>query len=228
MASLFGISGDDLQKKIQPRNGEFTFSIGDGEDDSMTAEEALAVIETQEDRVLSLLPSRHRDLMRRVEGEILTKCAREGQTTLRVSLRPLVAETLALYVDFPETRSYQERRHTDALDADGFSAALDTGIVLLTTPLREGQRVFADYEHAAASSFRWLRECVIALAAAEISRMYAYFRTADGFERFEAWERSALDHLKSMQKMQRPGVAELERIALATELRPASWREMFD
>ncbi|MBI1291197.1 hypothetical protein GC173_08120 [bacterium] len=91
----------------------------------------------------------------------------------------------------------------------------------------KGQKVLAEYEHGAAASFLWLRELAVTFTAVEIARRFAYFQTAEGFQRFEQWEQSASLYLRDMQRQQRPGVDALERVPLLSDVRPNTWTKFF-
>lgn len=225
MPSLFGLTATDIQKKIQPLNGEWTFQIGTPGD--LSAADCEAIIAIQEDRVLSALPDKHRKLMRRVDGEVLTRYATAGQATLKTGLTPVVVGSLALYVDFPEALAWADRNPSHALELAAFSLNSASGIITLVTPLKEGQRVAAEYEHGAASKNLWLRELVVTYSAVEIARRFAYFRTAEGVERFDAWEAQADRFLGEMRRSQRPGVEGIETLKLIDEIRPNSWAKFF-
>lgn len=218
MASLFGITAADMVRKLVPAGSDYQFSIGAGESDDMTEADCLEVVETMEDRVLGLIPEKYRSLMRRVEGEVLIESATEGQASAVLGLSPVTAGTLHLYVNFGSVRSWFERRAEDRLDADLFSLNATTGEVTFTEGLHRGDVVFADYDHtAAATKFRWLKECAKSFAAVEISRRYGYFSTASGFERFEQWEAGTNIALRDLARSENPGVDGIEKIKLVRE-----------
>jgi hypothetical protein len=229
--TVFGLTAANLQAKLMPKASDRSFRIGNGATDDLsiaTAEDD--ILATAEDRVLSHLPERYRPLMTRVEGEVLTASAREGQTVLTTGLKPLVAGSLRLYSNFPRTAVWSEREfdpdpaHTTVAQADGtrfplpaaaFAVVDATGVVTLSTGLRQGDRVWAFYRHTAGSTFRVLRGFALTYAAIEVSRRFNYFKTVDGVDRYRDWNIDADLFFKN--KGEDFGVSEIDALVLVSE-----------
>lgn len=210
-----------VQRKLSPDASSVEFSIGDGANDDMTLADCLQVIEICEDRLFGYLPDRYRKLLRTVDGESLTEFSREGQTTFRTSLVPVVEDSARLYVDYPVNRGWDVRSVDDEADQNAYSWTIDnaTGVVEITgspsgTSLAEGQRVYIEYDHTAAlTRFPWLRDIVVTWTAIEISRRYLYFRNQDAVDRWTSWEIDRNLYLKELRKSER-GIDEIDNIKL--------------
>lgn len=229
MAGIFEVGSADVLKKLRPQaSTEYGFKIGDtlaGAD--MSTADAEEVILDATAKVLARLPARERGLMRRVDGEVAVRAARAGQTTFRCGLAPVVEGSLLIYLG-EMVAAWDERTPEMALGDDERTVNWTSGEVTLAQGLEAGTRVVVEYEHAAAASFRELRDCVCTLAAVEIARRFAFFRSADGFERFDQWEVSTNVFLRDLAAQQRPGIEGLERIELLGKIRKSAWREMFN
>lgn len=216
--SIFGITALDVKKKLVPfTSGDSTFDIGAGKD--MTEEECLSVVATQEDRVLSMLPERYRRLMTRVEGEVAVKSAAGGQTSCVAGLTPIVAGSLKVYKNFPRSKAWVDRAEVDELAAEEFTVDLNDGEIVFATALMEGDVIELEYDHEAAAGMAWLKECVVAYAAVEVSRRFDYFANSDGAGRMEAWESTTTGYLRDMNRMTGPGIALIDGLKLRGETR---------
>lgn len=218
MASLFGIDAEYMQRKLVPGGGG-TWSFGLGEGKDLSASDLLEIVEECEAEAVGYLRLKYQGLMRHVDGERVIVDAAGGETSLQLGLFPVVAGTVTLFRNFPMTRAWRERRPADAMEEE-FSVEASTGAVTLSEALSEGDRVYAVYDHEAASKFLGIKRSVGSLAAAEIARRFAYFRSAEGFDRFEAWEVSARAHLRDLGKPSGPTEELIERLDLVDETRP--------
>jgi len=199
MASVFGITAANLQAKLVPaniasNNPDGYISIGETGD--LTEAEALAIIEEAEAIVLGRLPLRYQMLIERCDGEILVRRAYEGQTSLQVSLYPIVTDTLKLYTNYPLTRGWLERNDDDIVDSDDYSVNLNTGVVTLDTGLVSGDRIWAEYQHTAAQTkLQDLRYVALTLAAVEAWRRLRFHKEAFDESFFQDWETTAYQTL---------------------------------
>ncbi len=217
MSSLFGITASDIQNKITPSNSEQVFLIGDeGDISSVTVD---SIVETQESRLLSHLPERERRLIRRVEDEILTEYATEGQTSFQLGLYPLDESSLKLYKNYSQSRSYFERTYEDAVSTDDYTVDADTGVITFVEGLRKGDRLYAEYNHSAAQNFLYLKETVITMTVIELSKRFNNFRDNDGYERFDSWEEEVNNYLMTLRKSASVGIDEIDQIKLRSETR---------
>lgn len=190
-SSLFQIEPAELQMKLSPRNGGYSFLIGDEGD--LTEAEVLSILNTAEDRALTRLSPRYRRLLRRVEAEFIVRHAEAGQTTFQTGLAPI--SNLKLYKNYGFIRrGWNARRPSDELSPSVYSVNLTTGVVTLATPLQDGETILGEYDHQAAGQILVLRDAVLTLAAVEISRRLR-FTSADGVEVFSDWETSAFADL---------------------------------
>jgi hypothetical protein len=227
---VFGIEASDLLAKLMPIVGAGSFSIGDEDGDDLTTAAAEDIIAIAEDRVLSSLPERYRSLMRSVDGEVVVRSAQDGQTTFSTGLKPVVAGTLRIYINFPGG-AWSERERlpmTDGTPARGtrfpladseFALTAATGAVVLDEPLETGDRVVVCYDHAGATGMKWFRDLALTYAAIEIARRFAYFRSADGYDRFQAWNVDADLWLKNFARGAAPGLDAIDRLELMRETR---------
>lgn len=224
MASLFGLTPDDLLAKLVPAPGSESFSFSIGADgppsQDLSNAAALAIIEEQEALVESYMRHKYQRLLRRVEGEIAVRFAYEGQTTCRATLSPVTS--VAVYKNFPRSRAWGDRRPSEAMGSAEYSLNGSTGEITFTEALRENDRVWLDYEHTGASKLVDLRHLVLSLAAVEVARRFAYFRSADGFDRFEGWQSSAAGHLRDLGRTDGAQIALFDRIDLVNETRNLS------
>lgn len=207
MASLFGITAADVQRKIAPKGTAEGFRIGAGLD--MSEEDCLAVIEAKEAEVVAQMRERDRDLLRAVDGELAVAYATAGQVMVRATLTPILAGTLKVYVNL--ARAWVDRRPTDVLAEAGYSVNLTTGVITLGTALEEGDQVALEYEHGWATKELHLKDLATTLAAVEIVRRYGV-REAEGFDRFEQWRQEAQAALDRMRGNERAVVPGLERV----------------
>lgn len=227
--SIFGITAQEVKKKLVPfTSGDSTFSIGnDAEDDDMTEADCMDIVNTQEDRVLSYLPERYRKMVTHVDGEIAVKKAAQGQTSCRAALVPITEGSLRVFLNYASSRAWVDRAPTDILDSSLYTADLETGIITFSPGLNARDVVELEYDHGAAVEMRWLKECVIAYTAVEISRRFDYFATAEGAAgRIEAWENTTTNYLRDLGKSQKPGVQSLERVVLRGETRGKSFAQI--
>lgn len=227
MASLFGITPADLQAKLVPASAEgsfVSFSIGDGGSDDLSSAGALAIVETQEAIVESYLRPKYQTLLRRVPGEIAARFAEAGQTTVQATLRPVT--TVHVYKNFPRTRAWPDRRPAERMSASEYTVNPTTGLVTFAVALRENDEIVLDYWHTGAGLLLDLKHLVLSLAAVEVSRRFAYFKTADGFERFEGWQSSAAGHLRDLGRAEGAQIGLLDRIELKNETRELSYGDL--
>lgn len=210
---VFGLTADELQSKIAPHGGAFRFTIGSGSSDSMTEDEADEILMMAEEQVLDRLDHRYRDLLSAVDGEYVVLSASGGETEVVLGLKPVVDGSVKIYVNyFDENRGWNRRNSTHALPVSDYSVNTTTGVVTLGTPLSEDDTVIAEYEHTAGHGMRGLRENVKAIAAAEVARRQAYFQTAEGWDRFDAWETSAWQNVNRMA-----GIGVIDKLKLVEE-----------
>lgn len=223
-SSLFQITAADLLAKIVPAAGGdgYTFSIGgDGPPDYDLSEAgAIAIVNQQEAMIESYMLPKYQRLLRRVEGEVAVRAAYDGQTELRATLAPLT--WLRIYKNYPKTRAWGDRRPSEALEADEYTADMESGEITLTEALDDGDRIYLDYEHTACGQLLSLKHLAESLAAVEISRRFSYFKTADGIQRFEGWQLSAAGHLRDLRRTDGASIAEFDRIDLVNETRGLS------
>lgn len=198
-STVFKLTYTELQNKIVPQNGEYTFLIA-ASGGQMTIVRADEVLNVAEDQALMRLSARHRQLLREVDGEILVRSAAGGETSLQCSLFPLVAGTLKLWKNYAcSKKGWKVRNTVDAMTlTTDYTVNETTGAVTLVDALAEGDSVWATYRHDAAQKFLGIRDCALSIAAAEVARQYAYFRGAEGFDRFERWEASAYQNLDKL------------------------------
>lgn len=223
MPSLFGITPQDLLAKLVPVTDSASFSIGAAGPPTNDLSDALAleIIEAAEAEVESYLRHKYQRLLRRVEGEVAVRFAYEGQTTCQATLVPVT--WLRVFKNFPRSRAWGDRRPGEALvEGTDYSVVLATGVVTFVEALKENDRVWLDYEHAGAGKLLDLRKLALDLAAVEVARRFAYFRSADGFDRFEQWQTSAAGHLRDLTGTNGPGVPLLDKIELVNETRNLS------
>lgn len=221
MASLFGLSGSDLLKKLVPLagSGSSTFSIGTTgpPTNDMSSADALAIIEWAESQVEGYCRPKYQKLLRRVEGEIIVRAATAGQATAQLTMIP--ATSCTLYKNFPRSRAWFDRQPREAMNSDQYSVNLATGAITFSPVLCEGDVIYADYAHSGCGLLLDLRELALSLAAVEVSRRFSYFRSADGVERFEAWQSSAAGYLRDLGRADGAGIALLDRLNMVNETR---------
>jgi hypothetical protein len=216
MASLFGITADDVRDKIMPNASAEDWAFQIGESGDLSEAMVLEIVEAQEAMVESYLPHKYQVLLRRVEGEVAVRFAAGGETTVQSGLTPMT-ELHGVYRNFPRTRAWGDRRPGERLvEGTEYSVVLVTGTVTLAVPLLEEERVYLDYSHGAAAGFVDLRHLVLNLTAVEVSRRLSYFRSAEGFDRFEQWQSSASGHLRDLDQG-RVKVPRLDRLELVNE-----------
>jgi hypothetical protein len=219
MPSLFGLTPQDLLAKLVPAPGAegYAFSIGPNgpPENDLSDADAMKIIEEQEAIVESYLRHKYQRLLRHVEGEIAVRYAYEGQLTCKATLTPITA--MYIYKNWPRTRAWCDRRPSEAMDPSEYSVNFSTGIITFTTPLRENDQIYLDYYHEGASKLVDLRHLVLSLAAVEVARRFAYFRSAEGFDRFEGWQSSAAGHLRDLGRTDGAQIGLFDRIELVNE-----------
>jgi hypothetical protein len=219
-SAVFSITAAEMQAKITPSEGEYEFSIGSGGDlESAALDE---IVNQCEHEVLGYLKLKYQQLVRRVDGEVAVRSAAGGETVLQAGLFPVTAGTLKVYINFPSRKAWRERQPRHALPAGEYSVDNATGAVTLVNALAEGDSAWLAYEHGAAAKLLDLRKDTMNLAAAEIARRFAYFRSASGFERFENWEIAARQHLRDLGRNEGQTIEMFERLALVMETRSHS------
>jgi hypothetical protein len=67
-----------------------------------------------------------------------------------------------------------------------------------------------------------LRKLALDLAAVEVARRFAYFRSAEGFDRFEGWQTSAAGHLRDLGRTDGAQIGLMDRIELVNETKNLS------
>jgi hypothetical protein len=213
MSSIFGITYRDIQRKITPNaiNDNTEFVIGGAE---LSEADCNEIILRAEDKVKTNLDPKYRRLLSRVDGEIVCKYSISGQTTVQTSFYPI--SNLKVYVNYSESSlSWAARNPSLEANASNYPYTADTttGLITFTAALPEGSRVFVEYSHTGSSRLKYLRDIAETLAAVEISRRFAYFRTADGFNRFLDWETLADKDLAKL-RFRDVGVPELDDLDL--------------
>lgn len=163
MASpILGVTALDIRKKINPLNEEGLFQYGPTH--PITEADVDDRILEAESSITGRIRERYRKLLRSCDGEILTKYAPEGTTTLTLGLTP--ASNVKLYVNYDLVRPWSDRNADDVLEADQYTIPdLATGLITFTTPLSKGTRVYAEYDHTASSTCHVLRRVCINLVA---------------------------------------------------------------
>ena len=199
MASKFGITADDLSKKLVPANlatANPNGFVSIGASGDLTEAEALAIIYEMEAIVLGRLDRRYQELIEECPGEILCKNAYDGQTTVTCKLTPITNGTLRVFKNIDIGR-WEERNNDDALtEDDDYTVNLTTGVITFTEALVAGDRIYADYSHTAASThLLGLRYVVITLAAVEVWRRLKFHRDDFDDAFFTDWENSAYQTL---------------------------------
>jgi hypothetical protein len=224
MASLFGITPQDLLSKLVPAPGSesFAFSIGPNgpPENDLSNAAALAIIEEQEAIVESYLRHKYQRLLRRVEGEIAVRFAFEGQATCRATLTPITS--IEVYKNWPRTRAWADRRPGEAMDPSEYSVNFSTGVITFAQALSENDQIYLDYYHEGASKLVDLRHLVLSLAAVEVARRFSYFRSAEGFDRFEGWQSSSAGHLRDLGRTDGAQIGLFDRIDLVNETKNLS------
>lgn len=204
-STLFALSGTDLQKKLQPVNGNQTFLIGDGGD--LTTAEAEEILNIAEDRVLMRLHPRYRQLLREVDGEILVRSAQGGESVFVTGIAPV--SDVKLWLNFPRERMWESRSTDLAMASVTYSVDATTGTITLAAALVKGDRLFATYKHTGANKVLGLRDSALTLAAVEVSRRFAFFRDGQEADAFGDWESSTYQDLNNLK-----GVDLLDRLEL--------------
>lgn len=206
---VFALAVADLQRVVAPINGAHTFQIGAGKD--MTPAVAMEYLETAEDRVLGRIPNRYRQLVRRVDGEVLVRRAGGGETAFSTGLAPISG--LELYLNW-RAGSWDDRDRNDAIvQGVDYTVVESTGAITLAAPLKRGDRLWAAYNHAAGAKFKMLRDVAARLAAVAVARDWKFFESADGPEAFERMESGAYLDLENMQ-----GIDAIDRLDLVVHL----------
>lgn len=207
--AIFALTVADLQRVCAPINGAHTFRIAAGAD--MEEAVALEYLRTAEDRVLGRIPNRYRQLVRRVDGEVLVRRAGGGETAAQTGLSPI--SRLELYRNWV-AGSWDDRDRNEALvDGTDYTVAESTGAITLLQPLARGDRLWAAYDHAAGAQFRMLRDVATRLAAVAVARDWKFFDSSDGAESFERMESGAYLDLENMQ-----GIDAIDRLDLVVHL----------
>lgn len=218
MASIFGLTPQDLLRKVAPAPGtahSFTIGVEGPPENDLSDADAMAIIEAQESMVESYMRPKYKRLLRRVEGEVAVRWAQEGQTTCRASLRPIVSMTI--YRNFPRSRAWPDRRPSEAMPADHYSLDAESGEITFAQPLRANDMIYLDYEHEGASKLLDIRELVLSLSAVELARRFAYFRSAEGFDRFEGWQVSSAGHLRDLGRTDGAQIGAFDAIELVNQ-----------
>lgn len=193
MASVFGITSSDIQKKIAPINADQVFTISNSE--QLSDADCLSIIEKAEDQLKTNLDPKYRRSLTKIDGEILTDYASSNQTAFQTSFYPI--SNLKLYIDFKVKYvssglsiaqvGWERRNSSHVASSSLYTANTSTGAITFTTGLVESQTLYAEYDHTYASNFLYLKDIVCTLAAIEISRRF-YFNINDSSNRFLEWE----------------------------------------
>lgn len=205
-SNLFKITPAEMQTKIMPRNGAYSFLIDDTNGD-LTNAEVDAIVSEQEEVVLGRLHQRYREMLRRIEGELVVRTATAGQTALQLSFYPVT--NLKLYVNLHRTARDWNRR-TPALAIDDDDVTVDeNGAVTLGAgaALHLGDQVLAEYDHTGASLVANLRTKVMDFAAYEIAVRLGYTAEGEDGDRFTKWREAAEAYLAD-----NPAFDQLDRI----------------
>jgi hypothetical protein len=193
MASKLGLGPTDIRKKLNAKNEPFGF-LG-AQDKIATTGDVLETIEEKEERALGRLNARHFEMTTYISGEMLTKAAKGTETAFTVGLFP--ASNLQLYLDYQGI--YAERTPCDTLDEDvHYTFNGTTGLITLTTPIRRGANLIAEYDHQALSKCLLLRDIVKDLVAVEWARRL--YPDDESFARYLEWERQAYSDLARLRK----------------------------
>ena len=236
---VFGLTPADVKKRLNPLNELHGFNYATvATDDTPIAEaEVYDALLTYEDRVLSEIPERYRQLLRHIDGEILTDYAAQDEYQFTLSMFP--ATNLKLYCDYgrrwgaalvgrytaddrvgqnQQTRPWSDRTANDVLAPANYSVTLATGVITLNPKLSLGQSLYAEYDHAGASTVRSLRHIVLLFAAADIAGTLPM--TAERIEIYRDWRIEARANLKRISGGDGAGgIDQLDKIKLVHETR---------
>jgi len=229
MASIFEIRAIDIQNKINPEQDPYKFTIGSDEGDTVTEAYVDDQILVQESKVLSLLPELYRVLINKVNGEILTSNALDGQTNLQLSFYPVVANSVELYKNYPSYVSWSLRNKDYLIDSDDYVINESTGEISLVDGLEVGDVVYAYYEHNAALKILWLRDIIIDFCCYELSLQLESITGPEGFKRFEIRHNNAVNWLNDIRDGSKSGISEIDKIEMISsrEKRKDVWIDIF-
>lgn len=221
---IFALTAEDVQRKLNPLGLPHLFAVVDviqpGESDAQILRDDVDdVLLEREDYVCSRLPERYRRLLRHVDGEVLTPHAIGGEATATLALTPTEG-TVRLYRNYRVGRPWRDRNPHDTMEASEY--AVDGRVVTLSTAMANGERLYAEYDHAAAGGCRTLRTLVLNMACAEWARRLPL--PGQEFERYRDWETQAYSDLKRMQQAGdgRLGVDMFDNLSLVDEIRGVS------
>jgi hypothetical protein len=197
--AFFGASVDDVRRRLP---GDLALG---------GASAIEAALGDAEARVEAALPNRYRQLLRRVEGEVLVPAAAEGQLSAAVGLP--AASGLVLYPDF--VGPYANRSPADAMDPSTYTLDDAGELVTFSPALARGTRILADYDTTLAGGSRALADLAAALAAAQLARAACFGRP----ELAETLARDADARLAALADG-RAGVPELDALRFVEDVEP--------
>lgn len=172
--SKLQITAEELVKIVNPLGDPSLLVIGTIPP-AMTESDVEAVIENEEQSILSAMPERYRQVLSgTVDGEHLTSKqygAIAGETILHTTLKPVVEGTMLLFKNFGD-KPWRARARSDAMSSTDYALEAATGKVTLVTDLEEGESIIAYYEHTAGRMFTSVRQLVLKAARLELHQMF--------------------------------------------------------
>jgi hypothetical protein len=214
VSKLFKVSARDIQNLIAPHSSrhQVMFSIGEDEDDDISTEDCIDIVNQMESVLLSQLGrSKYRQRFRRIDGEVLTWSSLEGVQSYTSKLN-ITANTAVVYVDY--FGGWSIRTEKDAYDPTGY-VITSNNIVFSEAP-SAGSRIVIEYNHEDAHKFNLPRSIVIRKSVVELFRRYNFASDDASTQRFEDWEQQATAQTLALGRGE-IGVAELDDIPFVYE-----------
>lgn len=215
----FEITVAQFIQRINPNDDPEGFVCGSNA--SYTEAELVELLQTYEDTVLSLMPEPYRRMSRSTQyhGEVLTRRAKAGQTTLTPSLLPLAEGTVKIYVNYPKDQPWvSDERDYYALDDDKFSANYTTGVITIPSLVKDDW-VYASYDHKAGSKLRLFKRLALDLAIVQVSR--DAHLDMENYQMYQDMESNVFSIFKKMKEKgdARLGIDLFDRVPTVVPLR---------